>query len=93
MENECFVNFVVEFVVTHTLGPIVTLCIISGGCRLNGGICRLHLQDRGIYFNQNAKSHPCHIKPMLITKPLAEGKELGIAEKLFPQDLRFSQRR
>jgi len=34
MENECFVIFVVEFVVSHTLRLIVTLCIISGGCRL-----------------------------------------------------------
>jgi len=37
MQNECFVSFVVEFVVNHTLRPIVPFCIISGGCRLNGG--------------------------------------------------------
>jgi hypothetical protein len=89
VENECFVSFVVEFVVSHTLRPIMTLCIISGGCRLNGRTCRLHLLDRGSDVDQNANSHPRYIKQLLHTKPLAEAKELGIAEKLFPRDLRF----
>jgi hypothetical protein len=93
MENECFVCFVVEFVVSHTLRPIVTFCIISGGCRLNGGTSRLNFHDRGSYVDQNANSHPCYIKTMLHIEPLAEGKELCIAERLFPRDLRFSQRR
>jgi hypothetical protein len=93
MEDECFVSFVVEFVMSHTLRPIVALCIISGGCRRNVGTSRPHLHDRGSDVDQNANSHPCYIKPMLNTKPLAEGKELNMAEKLFPRDLRFSQRR
>ena len=93
MEKECFVELCGWICGDSYTVPIVTLCIISGGRRLNGRTCRLRLQDRGIDVNKNANSHPCHIKLMLNTKPLAEGKELGIAEKLFPQDLRFSQRR
>jgi hypothetical protein len=54
------VSFVFEFVVGHTLQPIVTLCIISGGCRLTGGTCRLHLHDRGSDVNQNDKSALLH---------------------------------
>jgi hypothetical protein len=45
MQNECFLSFVVEFVVNHTLRPIVTLCIISGGCRRNGGTSRLMIAE------------------------------------------------
>ena len=59
----------------------------------NGGTSRLHLHDRVSDVDQNANSQPCYIKPMLHTKLLAEGKELGMAESLFSRDFIFSQRR
>jgi hypothetical protein len=79
-------SFVVECVVVHTLRPIVAPCFISGGCRLIGGTCRPHLHDHGNDVDQNANIQPCYIKPLLHTKPLAEGKELGMTEKLFWRD-------
>jgi hypothetical protein len=72
--------------------PIVTLCIISGGCRQRRNLPSRSSWSRK-WCDQNANSHPCYIKPMLNTKPLAEEKELDMAERLFSRDLRFSQRR
>lgn len=58
----------------------------------NGGTNRLHLHDRGSDVDQNVNSQLCYIKPMLRTKLLAEGEELGMAESLFSRDLSFSLR-